>query len=629
MARVLKLVKGATTLNLLNNTDGISLRSGGDNWQPVYPIVSGYGEPEPVVETMRLQCRGTSQNAIAGTMQIWADMMRGASIYRTDANGTAPVWLHAKLDDETNERRSIVHRIDAAWVDSGMTEAIDQDVMLFDAAIERGPYWEATTPTAMGTMVYTNLLSNGGFETAGAGGADVFGTWEETAGDGSIAAGTAWVNSGSYAAQLTAGASTNTKISQTITVEENTAYALVFSTSNPNEGAGRYGIYDASNAADIVAITTVTATATTVVFESPAGCTSVRIDLWCPGANGVGVSFDDVAIYDKSYAATVQYDYTANGGADVPGDVPARVSPLTISQQATNSNEGQFPITIYKMWAGVRSETRHPGVSGFVPVWECEDGVAGTSTAGTADASASGYAGGNSAMRVTPGTATWAARVTGMDGGVGTANFGDYLWLLRARVSAGTYEIKLRWSTSSTQYIEGPTVEVTNTAYMWQEMGVAPIPLVNRQSLDTGVFPNHTTAYEDYYIDIWGRRTSGSGTLDLDCLGLVPIDEGWLVIEDVNWPQDKSSSGLTYLVAAQSPRGAWRAATVDHTYSVYEEPVVSGSLQLPPGDGRLVIFANGATDSNLAPFLGFQPDDMDSLAPSQYYPRWLSLRGAE
>ncbi len=160
MARVLKLVKGSTTLNLLNATDGITLRAGGDNWQPQYPVVTVNGDPDPVVETMRLQCRGTSQNAIAGTMQIWADMMRGASIYRTDANGTAPVWLHAKLDDETNERRSIVHRIDAAWVDSGMTEAIDQDVLLFDAAIERGPYWEAITPTAMGTAsIYTNLVT--------------------------------------------------------------------------------------------------------------------------------------------------------------------------------------------------------------------------------------------------------------------------------------------------------------------------------------------------------------------------------------------------------------------------------------------------------------------------------------
>ena len=135
------------------------MRAGGDNWQPQYPVVTVNGDPDPVVETMRLQCRGTSQNAIAGTMQIWADMMRGASIYRTDANGTAPVWLHAKLDDETNERRSIVHRIDAAWVDSGMTEAIDQDVLLFDAAIERGPTggWRRAMVTALPTRWRTPL----------------------------------------------------------------------------------------------------------------------------------------------------------------------------------------------------------------------------------------------------------------------------------------------------------------------------------------------------------------------------------------------------------------------------------------------------------------------------------------
>ena len=98
MTRVLKLVKGSTELNLLND-NGIHLRAGEDNWRPVYPVATAHGEPEPVVETMRLMCIGTSHDALAGTMQMWADMMQGAALYRTDANGTQPVWLHAKLDN--------------------------------------------------------------------------------------------------------------------------------------------------------------------------------------------------------------------------------------------------------------------------------------------------------------------------------------------------------------------------------------------------------------------------------------------------------------------------------------------------------------------------------------------------
>ena len=52
-------------------------------------------------------------------------------------------------------------------------------------------------------------------------------------------------------------------------------------------------------------------------------------------------------------------------------------------------------------------------------------------------------------------------------------------------------------------------------------------------------------------------------------------------------------------------------------------------LALPIGDGRLIFFANGTADSALAPFFGFQSGNAANLVSSRYYPRWLSLRGAE
>ena len=625
MTRVLKLVKGSTTLNLLNATDGITLRAGGDNWQPQYPVVTVNGDPDPVVETMRLQCRGTSQNAIAGTMQIWADMMRGASIYRTDANGTAPVWLHAKLDDETNERRSIVHRIDAAWVDSGMTEAIDQDVLLFDAAIERGPYWEAITPTAMGTMVYTNLVANPAFAIAGAGGADVFASWVETAGDGAI--------SGAGLARLTTGPTANTKIAQTVTVVPGHAHTLVIMPDLAPMGPfPSYLVYDVTHSADIISgdVGNIVDGPLPIVatFTTPAGCTSLRLDVLCSYIVGATVTIFEVDLYDTGLSSRSTYDYTANGGADVVGDVPARLAPLTIKQY--DSSDPRAPVDIETLWVGVRSENAHPGLSSFAPVWECETGVAGVSTAGAVDTEASGYTGatGITTMRVTPGSADWQSRLT-IKNAAGAPNFGDYLWLLRSRVSAGTYEVKMRWASSSEQYAEGPIVEVANTKYLWKEMGIAAIPLANRKAFDTGIFPNQTTPHEDYYVDIWARRTAGTGTFDMDCLGLVPYDEALMVLDDVNWPTTKNAGTATYVVAAESPRGDWQAASVDGTKTIYETPTLSGGMALPPGDGRLVIFVNGTAEAKLSPFFGFQSDSAAVLSSSQYYPRWLSLRGAE
>ena len=622
MTRVLKLVKGSTTLNLLNATDGITLRAGGDNWQPQYPVVTVNGDPDPVVETMRLQCRGTSQNAIAGTMQIWADMMRGASIYRTDANGTAPVWLHAKLDDETNERRSIVHRIDAAWVDSGMTETIDQDVLLFDAAIERGPYWEDTTPVAMGTAsIYTNLITNGSF---------VFGTngWTETDGDGSaVASASEWI-------VLVAGATANTKISQTIAVTADEDYVVTFWTwVASGDGPGRWGVYDVTNSADIIARRSTEITSTSrepvkATFKAPSGCEQVRIDLWCSETNGDETEYDDVGLFLVDYAPCRTFDYTALNG-DIVGDVPARVAPLTIRQ--TSRTDALVASEIETMWVGVRSEARHPYLSLFSPLWECESGVAGTNTSGTADYNTSGYyAGGTSAMVVNPGTETWARRVSVVNPGI-TANLGEYLWLLRARVTSGQYEVKLRWSISDSHYIEGPTVEASGTKYIWHEMGVQSLPLWDRRALTEGIaFAHEYYAIGDISVDIWARRTSGTGLLYLDCIGLVPTDEEFLVLRDVGLDAAQVAGiASTATIIVESPTGIIQGAAMAVGGAVIGVPSVSGSIHLPPGDGRLYLFANGDGWSTIAPLVEFDEAASWGAYDSAYYPRWLSLRGAE
>jgi hypothetical protein len=76
------------------------------------------------------------------------------------------------------------------------------------------------------TSVSTELLSNGTFDAAGAGGADIWGSWTESAGDGSLANVTTDHKFGGNCAKLTAGPTFNTHVYQDVTVTAETACRL-------------------------------------------------------------------------------------------------------------------------------------------------------------------------------------------------------------------------------------------------------------------------------------------------------------------------------------------------------------------------------------------------------------------
>ena len=148
------------------------------------------------------------------------------------------------------------------------------------------------------------LLLNGGFETAGGGGADVFANWTENAGSGAIADEGTLVNSGSHAAKLTQGASLDAYIEQTKTVVAGDTEELRFYTRGDGTNAGRYSIYDVTNSADIVAIITTGVSGTTYTqvvngFTVPAGCTQIKIRLDAPGVDTGIAYFDDAEVVSK------------------------------------------------------------------------------------------------------------------------------------------------------------------------------------------------------------------------------------------------------------------------------------------------------------------------------------------
>ncbi len=147
-----------------------------------------------------------------------------------------------------------------------------------------------------------NLLDNYGFETPGGGGADMFAGWTEALTDGTVVDETSIVHAGSHAAKLTAGATKDTRVYQVKGVVAGQVMAVAFWARGDGTHAGRYDVYDATHGAPIIAVQSTGVTGTdwakvVAPFTVPAGCTSVRVTLWCPDAAASIAYIDDVQLH--------------------------------------------------------------------------------------------------------------------------------------------------------------------------------------------------------------------------------------------------------------------------------------------------------------------------------------------
>lgn len=179
--------------------------------------------------------------------------------------------------------------------------------------------------TVVDTYATTELITNGGFETAGVGDPDFFGTWTETAGDGAIADEGTIVNAGSHAAKLTSGATSNTSLYQAFTTIPGKSYTLTFKTTGDGTNAGQYKVYNATGSADIVAIKTTGVVGSapiaaedyatvTETFTAPASCVSVRVYLYCPPTNTGIAYYDTISVLPTSGLLSI-----ANGALTFAG----------------------------------------------------------------------------------------------------------------------------------------------------------------------------------------------------------------------------------------------------------------------------------------------------------------------
>ena len=328
--------------------------------------------------------------------------------------------------------------------------------------------------------------------------------------------------------------------------------------------------------------------------------------------------------------ASVAYDYLIEPG----GDVPCRIDGL--GWRGTN--------TLTRFWMGIRSATLHgaSGVTGFIPIWECEAAtlVADTSIAadggGTEPNTASPGAAAGDYVNIDP--SAGGSAITWNDGSyhavlawtltdVGYATFSDaagrFLWLLRTKAQSGEWSLRLVSGYGNYVNAQGylDPVSVTNTAWDYKEMGVSTIPARNRQVISTSILADGLDSLA--YIVLEAQLISGSGDLRVDCLCPVPIDEGFL----------KVSRGLADTANdtwfCESPKGERQVlhthdAATDHIERV--EPFEAETFRIPPGDGRIICVYAQAASSLLTDRIEFADT---SVGASLFTERWVSLAGTE
>jgi hypothetical protein len=326
-----------------------------------------------------------------------------------------------------------------------------------------------------------------------------------------------------------------------------------------------------------------------------------------------------------SAAASIMYDYTAAGSGvgayDYAGDVGVRPALFEIGPA--------FGDGLARIWMGIRSAGRHGTVANFVPVWELEDGTNFTDVSDVVDATASG---GNKVQVVESALEwdnTWQS-VCSLALSAISANeadqYGEFLWLIRGKVTAGTWEVRLEFRLPG--MLNGaltPPVEISNTSWDISELATHPIPYRNLHAIPTALLADSYD--QSVTVEVQAQRTSGAGNLDLDCLLPVPIDEGYAILESLGGEvtNEVSAGNGDVIAVCISPEDGADVQAIGTTPSFNDQiEWMVHNFYFPPGDGRLIIAFAGYQNADITDTLEINYGDSGS-----YYERWVSLRGAE
>lgn len=309
----------------------------------------------------------------------------------------------------------------------------------------------------------------------------------------------------------------------------------------------------------------------------------------------------------------------------IHGDVPARLAKLSMAPESS-AIHGDYYVAF--------KTARFGNPANFVPVWSLKDGHFYTDTTTTSDSSA--YSG----TRVTcdfSGTATRRRRVGALTSYI-TANDldqrGSYSVLLRASMSDNTSIAKV-WMAYGFGYESGGTgneVALLGPTYRSGVVisGARTLSYWTLFDLGTAINPPMRTqngaALDNFAITLDAERTSGSGSLYLDCLILMPRDDGFTHLRLPSAGDIGSTDHMSiYQYADDSVNGL---SDVNGT-TIWSPVTTTGTVNwgLPDNDEQPYIviaaqaYIGGAVDS-------FRSIKAQTAAMTYtFIPRWRTLRG--
>ena len=306
------------------------------------------------------------------------------------------------------------------------------------------------------------------------------------------------------------------------------------------------------------------------------------------------------------------FDYSAT---DVVGDVPARVYALKIV-----FDDSDF---VHRAYIGFRSASKHGTLANFVPLWEVEDGTEQTDASVNVDATASD---GNSVEVDFATQTSWYRRETITLSNISaneSDNYGVFLMLLAAKVDAATtadVRVDRGFPQISEYDQDGDPVAVSSTSWAWHNMGLLQIPSRDIQSATTTILSDSSD--QSFRIEIFARRTSGAGSLHMDCIAMIPVDEFFIYCDAIYG----ITTDTRTLLVTYSPHDRPHAMTYtdglagDNISSLGIISTAGGGV--PVGDGRMYVVLENQYQT--------RPVSTDTYDPSiQIIPRWITLRGSE
>jgi len=298
---------------------------------------------------------------------------------------------------------------------------------------------------------------------------------------------------------------------------------------------------------------------------------------------------------------------------EVEGDVKARIGRMDLK----GSETGGGPLV--EFWLGTRTD-RWGDISNFQPIWDWGDASATMGLQTTRTNTGATVHGLWEAVVAYQGTADDEdnVRVTGAvdDFTVDYADQrGEYIVLLRARVTAGEWRVRLQDGQEGTvddSWRTQDRVRITSTSYVLHELGTVTLP---SQKFSDAAF------LQKYAMRLRAELASGTGNLHLDVLVLIPCGESAIHILIKGTGVQYSGGDLDPCQIRTHPTGDVEGWWYDAAIPQATAEVHPFAWGLPPTDNGILVAAAQRAASHVL------TDDFD--ADLYFWPRWRTLRGGE